>query len=530
MYDFRPEQSPYWAQLSTAALAPQSLTNLFTSEPNRLSRLSIDVAGLSVDLSKNLVSQPQLDLLLAFAESSTLSDHRAALFNAEKINETEDRAVLHTALRDFSQLTGISSALRATIAEQRAQLLAAARAVHSQQWLGSSGKAITDIINIGIGGSDLGPRMAYEALREYRSKDIRVHFIANVDGAEIRTLLAQLDPETTLTAIASKTFTTQETLLNAKTALQWYRDTLGIDHIEHSEHVVALTAAPEIALAYGIHPDRILPFETWVGGRYSLWSSVGFGLACAIGPEEFMNLLSGAHAMDVHFAQTPFDRNLPVLMALIGLWYINFKQFPTVAVIPYCERLGLLSAYLQQLDMESNGKSSLRNNHRAATSTAPILWGQTGTNGQHAFFQLLHQGTHVVPVDFIAPLTDALSNVEHHTTLLMNMLAQAAALMTGKDAPEHEYSRHYPGNKPSTLITMETLNPHSLGALVALYEHKVFVQGSLWGINSFDQWGVELGKQLTNNLLGSGTEVNSLDPSTQHHVERVKRYNSDPSL
>jgi glucose-6-phosphate isomerase len=513
--DFRPELNAIWAQLQITAADTPDIAALFQQEPQRVSDLTLEAAGLRVDLSKNKVSQQQLKLLLEFAAQSPLSHHRSALFEGKPINSSENRAVLHPALRDFGEITALTSGYRDTVYEQRARMLTAAEQIRSGEWLGHTGKPITDIINIGIGGSDLGPKLVYEALREFRHNTLTVHFISNVDGAEIYSLLKTLNPETTLVAIASKTFTTQETLLNAKTALAWLRQGLDIEQVEASSHVVALTASAANAVSYGVAPERVLPFEEWVGGRYSLWSSIGFGIACAVGGEAFSELLQGAHALDKHFAEAPLDQNVPVLMALIGIWNINFLGYPTQAVIPYCERLGLLSAYLQQLDMESNGKSTLRDNTRANTATGPIVWGQTGTNGQHAFFQLMHQGTHTIPVEFIGALQDTLSDATHHRTLLVNMIAQASALMSGKPAPDGEAYRDYPGDKPSTMILIEQLTPASLGALIALYEHKVFVQGSLWGINSFDQWGVELGKKLTNELLPKEADLKAFDESTR---------------
>jgi glucose-6-phosphate isomerase len=513
--DFRPEQSAIWVQLQDAAANTQTISALFRHEPNRVKDLTFEAAGLRIDLSKNKVSQDQLELLLEFANQSPLPDHRSAMFSGAHINNSEDRAVLHPALRDFGNISSLTSEYRDIVYQQRAQMLSAAERIRSGEWLGHTGKAITDIVNIGIGGSDLGPKLVYEALREFRHNTLSVHFISNVDGAEIYSLLKTLDPETTLIAIASKTFTTQETLLNAKTALAWLRRELGFEQVEASSQVVALTASAVNATAYGIAPERVLPFEEWVGGRYSLWSSIGFGIACAIGAQAFGELLQGAHTLDKHFAEAPLDRNIPVLMALIGIWNTNFLQYPTQAVIPYCERLGLLSAYLQQLDMESNGKSTLRDNTPAGTATGPIVWGQTGTNGQHAFFQLMHQGSHTIPVEFIGALQDRLSDKNHHRTLLVNMIAQASALMSGKPAPDDQAYRNYPGDKPSTMILMEQLTPTTLGALIALYEHKVFVQGSLWGINSFDQWGVELGKKLTNELLPQEADLSAFDDSTQ---------------
>ena len=515
MLDFRPEQSAIWAQLQNAVADTPSITALFTQEPNRVSELTFEAAGLRIDLSKNKVAQGQIKLLLEFTALSPLANHRSAMLAGQPINTSENRAVLHPALRDFGDISSLTSAYRDTVYQQRAQMLTAAEQIRSGKWLGHTGKAITDIVNIGIGGSDLGPKLVYEALREFRHNTLTVHFISNVDGAEIYSLLKTLNPETTLVAIASKTFTTQETLLNAKTALSWLREGLSIKQVESSPHVIALTASASNAVSYGVAAERVLPFEEWVGGRYSLWSSIGFGIACAVGAQAFTELLQGAHALDKHFAEAPLDQNIPVLMALIGIWNINFLKYSTQAVIPYCERLGLLSAYLQQLDMESNGKSTLRDNAKAGTATGPIVWGQTGTNGQHAFFQLMHQGTHTIPVEFIGALQDTLSDNTHHRTLLVNMIAQASALMSGKPAPDSQAYRDYPGDKPSTMILMEQLTPSTLGALIALYEHKVFVQGSMWGINSFDQWGVELGKKLTNELLPREADLSGFDESTQ---------------
>lgn len=521
MTPYTPDHTDAWATLSNMAKHPLSIAETFRADDQHTQRWYFRAAGIEFDFSKHGLSQTHLDALLELAKQSPLEARRADFLAGNAINQSENRAVLHPALRDFGDIEALTSQFRSDVERQREQMLEAADRVRSGIWRGLNGEQFTDIINIGIGGSDLGPKLAYEALREFRTDNLRVHYISNVDGAEIISLLRSLNPATTLTAIASKTFTTQETLLNAKTALNWYESELGIRNIASTPHVVALTANPENAIRYGVDPSRILPFEEWVGGRYSLWSSIGFSLACAIGSEGFTELLQGAHAMDKHFAESPFEDNVPVLMALIGIWHINFGKLPTQAVIPYCERMGLLSAYLQQLDMESNGKTTLQSGGTVNTDTGPIVWGQTGTNGQHAFFQLMHQGTHTIPVDFIAALSDALSNDEHHRTLLVNMFAQAAALMTGRSAPDGEPFRHYPGNRPSSLIMIPKLTPAALGALIALYEHKVFVQGVIWGINSFDQWGVELGKKLTNELLPLDADLSGFDGSTQHWMSRL---------
>ena len=464
-----------------------------------------------------MVSDSVWSALLALAEQSPLESHRSAMFSGQPINNTEGRAVLHAALR--AELTDAKTdEEKARITQVKEQLQAVKQAsdkIRAGQWLGSTGKAITDVVNIGIGGSDLGPKLACAALEEYSHPDLNLHFISNVDGAEILTTLKKLNPETTLVALASKTFTTQETLLNAKTAIDWFKEKLGLENAQSTSHFVGLTANPDNAKAYGIPDDQILAFADWVGGRYSLWSSIGLSIAISIGFEQFEQMLAGAREMDIHFQQAPLERNMPVIMALLGIWYSNFLNIESTAVIPYCERLLLLPSYLQQLDMESNGKATQRNGEPVDYETGAILWGQTGTNGQHAFFQLLHQGTRTVPIDFIAAAKDNLSNAEHRPVLLGNMLAQSAALMTGQAAPESQQHRFYPGNKPSNTLLLKELSPKNFGALIALYEHKVFVQGSIWNINSFDQWGVELGKKMANEFLAGDLETADFDPSTQ---------------
>ena len=526
---YSPTSTPAWSNLQQAAnsAAELNIAELLTANPQRAEQYSTSSGELYLDFSKNLLSDSIWTELLALAEQSQLQSHRAAMFAGDPINSTENRAVLHAALRAESQDAGTDLEL-ARIAQVKGQLEAVRQTsdkIRRGDWLGSTGKGIKNLVNIGIGGSDLGPKLACAALEEFAHPDINVYFISNVDGAEILTLLKKLDPETTLVALASKTFTTQETLLNAQTAIEWFQQTLGLENAQSSSHFVGLTANPANAVAYGIPEDQILEFAEWVGGRYSLWSSIGLSIAISIGFEQFEQMLAGAREMDLHFQNAPLDRNMPVIMALLGIWYSNFLKAESTAVIPYCERLLLLPSYLQQLDMESNGKATTLNGEPVDYDTGAILWGQTGTNGQHAFFQLLHQGTRTVPIDFIAAAKDNLSNDNHHRVLLGNMLAQSSALMTGQAAPEGQQYRYYPGNKPSNTLILNRLSPKNFGALIALYEHKVFVQGSIWNINSFDQWGVELGKKMANELLGDNAETAEFDPSTKALFRHIAKSN-----
>jgi|TARA_B110000879_G_scaffold148370_1_gene192278 glucose-6-phosphate isomerase len=529
---YKPTSTPAWKTLEQQAetAQQQNISDFFQQNPQRSSQMSVQSGELFLDYSKNLVSDETWQALLELAAQSPLEQHRAAMFSGETINTTEGRAVLHGALRaEIGDQTVASAAAESDqrvslVKQQLADVELVSEKIRSGQWLGSTGKAITDVINIGIGGSDLGPKLACSALQEFAHPDIKLHFISNVDGAEILTTLNKLNPETTLVALASKTFTTHETLLNAKTARNWFAETLGLENAQSSSHFVGLTANRANALAYGIPADQILEFAEWVGGRYSLWSSIGLSIAISIGFEKFVEMLAGAREMDLHFQQAPLAENMPVIMALLGIWYSNFLDAQSNAVIPYCERLLLLPSYLQQLDMESNGKSTTLDGESIDYQTGAILWGQTGTNGQHAFFQLLHQGTRMVPIDFVAAAVDNLSNEEHHRVLLGNMLAQASALMCGQEAPEGEAYRYYPGNKPSNVLLLDQLSPKNFGALIALYEHKVFVQGSIWNINSFDQWGVELGKKMANQLLASDAGVQAeLDPSTTALFAHIKQ-------
>ena len=520
---FSPSKTSAWGKLEALAHECQNTNSklairpLFDTDKQRVEKYSLKVGELLLDFSKNLVDDRIWEQLLALAEQSPLCTHRDAMFGGENINRTEDRAVLHAALRTKPEdAVSTDAKQRATQVNQQLEAVkSVSDRIREGQWLGSTGKAITDVINIGIGGSDLGPKLACSALEEFAHQRINMHFISNVDGAQILSTLSRLNPETTLVAIASKTFTTQETMLNAKTTIEWFKRELGLDNPKNSSHFIGLTANPDAAIAYGIPEGQILEFADWVGGRYSLWSSIGLSIAISIGFERFEQMLAGAREMDLHFQNAPLQSNMPVILGLLGIWYSNFLNVQSQAVIPYCERLLLLPSYLQQLDMESNGKSTSLDEEQVNYDTGPIIWGQTGTNGQHAFFQLLHQGTRMAPIDFIAAVKDNLSNPEHHQVLLGNMLAQSSALMEGQAAPEGQQYRYYPGNKPSNTLLMDELSPKNFGALIALYEHKVFVQGSIWNINSFDQWGVELGKKMANSLLDQGSNNENLDPSTK---------------
>jgi len=509
-----------WKALASLAesTAGGSIQDYFVSDPERLEHYSINLPGLYLDFSKNRINNDVFKALINLAQISSLEEKRAAMFLGEPINITEQRPVLHTALRDPNSKVEINGmAIADQITKQLQKMRTCSESIRSGDWTGNTGTPITDVVNIGIGGSDLGPKMVCEALNEFRNPGLNIHFISNVDGAGIDTLLANLDAQTTLFIICSKTFTTQETLLNANAAIKWLQDHLDIEKPEGTSHFLAVTAAPGVAIDFGINPENIFEFRDWVGGRYSLWSAIGLSISVSIGHDNFEKLLEGAKAMDDHFLCAPLEQNMPVILALVGIWYNNFLGAESIAIIPYCERLGFLPAFLQQLDMESNGKSTTISGVAVENTTAPIVWGQTGTDGQHAFFQLLHQGTKLIPVDFIATVKENRGDQYQHKVLLANMVAQAAALMKGETSDNTH--QHYPGNKPSNTLLLDELTPYSLGMLIALYEHKVFVQGVIWDINSFDQWGVELGKRLTALLLQDGSG-NGLDPSTQELMRR----------
>ena len=526
-----------WPRLESLAAAVRDIDCNQLLGPERAANYRLEAAGLYLDYSRNLVTDEVMKALVELAEISPLSTHWEAMFRGEAINTTEERPVLHTALRaapEDLQADGLGE-LSGEIEAQLQRIREISERIRAGEWLGVTGKPVRDVVNLGIGGSDLGPKLACEAVKEFAHEDVRCHFISNVDGEPIRSLLSALDPETTLVIVSSKSFTTQETLLNANTAATWFqesfREGLGIDNPFASPHFIGITAAPEKAMQSGIPEDQLLLFGDWVGGRYSLWSSIGLTIAITAGYDNFARLLEGARQMDRHFRSAPPARNMPVILALLGLWYTNFLHAESHAVIPYCERLRHLPFYLQQLDMESNGKSVTFSGEQVSQATGPVVWGLTGTDGQHSFFQLLHQGTHLVPVDFIGIGEDELSSPEHHRVLLANMLAQSVALMEGKQSGNLPSWRNYPGNRPSNVLLLDRLTPKSLGALIALYEHKVFVQGSLWNINSFDQWGVELGKELARQLLNDSDNENDghseIDAGAKLLLDRLPRLSSE---
>ena len=529
MEEFIISEAGPWPRLKSLAAESRATDFRNLLCPERAARYRLEAAGLYLDYSRNLITDEVFELLAELAESSPLAAHREAMFSGEAINVTERRPVLHAALRataDDLRDDGLGE-LAGEIAAQSRRVKEVSERIRAGEWLGVTGKPVRDVVNLGIGGSDLGPKLACEALKEFSHEKVRCHFLSNVDGEPIRSLLRRLDPETTLVIVASKSFTTQETLLNANTAATWLKDRLGMENPFASPHFVAITAAPAKALRAGIPRDQILRFEDWVGGRYSLWSSIGLSIAVTAGHENFQRMLAGARQMDRHFRTAPLERNMPVVLALLGIWYANLLEAESHAVVPYCERLLQLPFYLQQLDMESNGKSVTVTGERVRQATGPVVWGLSGTNGQHSFFQLLHQGTHLVPVDFIGIGEDRLGSPEHHRVLLANMLAQSAALMRGKQSENLPPWRNYPGNRPSNVLLLERLTPETFGALIALYEHKVFVQGSLWNINSFDQWGVELGKELARRLLDDGDDHSDLDAGTRALLDRLSPASSD---
>ncbi|MCW5730413.1 MAG: glucose-6-phosphate isomerase [Alphaproteobacteria bacterium] len=525
-------------------LAGTHLRDLFASDPARARRYTLELDGLALDYSRNPVTDRTLSLLLALAEAAGVADWTERMFRGERINATENRAVLHTALRaprDRPLLLGgidVMAEVHATLD----RFLAFAEQVRGGTWTGATGRRIARVVNIGIGGSDLGPAMACDALSPYRHKGIDFAFVANVDGTAITRALAESDPESTLFIIASKTFTTQETMTNAATARAWLVERLGEAAIPH--HFVAVSTNRVEVERFGIDPANMFGFWDWVGGRYSLWSAIGLPIAIAIGAERFREFLAGAAAMDRHFREAPPETNIPVLLALLGVWQINFLGRHTQAILPYDQSLARFPAYLQQLEMESNGKRVSRRGEIVPHATGAVVWGEPGTNGQHAFYQLLHQGTTIVPADFLAPARAQHGLDHHHRILLANLLAQAQALMQGRTEEEARAElvaqglagealekllphKVFPGDRPSNTILFETLDPRRLGMLIALYEHKVFVQGIVWNIHSFDQWGVELGKQLAGGLLpaleGRPPAVQP-DAASREQIERLRRW------
>ncbi|OMH25783.1 glucose-6-phosphate isomerase [Motiliproteus sp. MSK22-1] len=522
-------QSVTWKKLKHLAeqTADDRIADAFRDNPNRFDEMSLRLGGLFLDYSKNRVSPEILSSLIQLAEHSPLRQRRAQMFSGDIINVTEKRPVLHTALRnrgeDPVEVNGqdVMPEIRASLEK----LKVFSEKVREGQWLGYSGKRIRHVVNIGIGGSDLGPNMVCRALLHHRHPELRFHFVSNVDGQHIHKILKPLNPETTLFIVSTKTFSTQETLLNANSAKTWFLENAPEGDADIAQHFVAVSTNQAAAMEFGIKRENIFEFWAWVGGRYSLWSSIGLPIALSIGYDGFIELLEGAYAMDQHFLHAPLDQNMPVILALIGIWYINFHGAETQAIIPYDQALHQLPAFLQQLDMESNGKSMDADGHPIDYATGPIVWGQTGSNGQHAFFQLLHQGTRFVPIDFIASLKSDEKTAEHHFALLTNMLAQANAFMNGDQDGDAQTHASCPGNRPSNVLLLDEMSPHNLGALIALYEHKVFVQGAIWNINSFDQWGVQLGKRLATEISGNiKRQSTDYDPSTQGLMAIVKHH------
>jgi len=510
--------------------ANDRIRDYFTNDPQRFEKMSLRVGGLFLDYSKHQVSDEVLAKLIELADHSALVQRRAQMFSGDIINVTENRPVLHTALRHLGDepVYVDGEDVMPEITRTREQIKLFSEAVRSGEWKGYNGQRIKDVVNIGIGGSDLGPNMAVRALLKYRHPELHFHFVSNVDGTHIQKVLSRLDPATTLFIVSTKTFSTQETLLNAKTARRWFLENAGED-ADVGAHFIAASTNRKAAMEFGIREENVFEFWAWVGGRYSMWSSIGLPIALSIGFEGFIKLLEGAHEMDRHFIEAPFAQNMPVLMALIGIWYINFIGAETQAIVPYDQALNQLPSFLQQLDMESNGKSVDIFGHPVNYKTGPIVWGQTGSNGQHAFFQLLHQGTRYVPIDFIASLKPEPGVEDHHFALLTNMLAQANAFMEGSQGDSKELSQldpySCPGNRPSSTLLLDELTPKNLGALIALYEHKVFVQGVIWNINSFDQWGVQLGKRIAGEI-SERIDANAadFDASTQGLLELVRAH------
>ena len=519
-------QIPAWRALDAhfRQIEQLHLRMLFAEDPDRGERLVGEAAGLCLDYSKNRVTQETLRLLVELAESAALTERIKAMFRGERINTTEDRAVLHVALRaprDASIMVDGENVVP-KIHQVLDQMAAFANQVRNCSWRGFTGKPIRNVVNIGIGGSSLGPVMAYNALRHYSDRTLTHRFVSNVDATDFAESVRALDPAETLFIVASKSFTTVETLTNAKTARAWLLAALG-DRDAVARHFVALSTNADEVSRFGIDTDNMFGFWDWVGGRYSIDSAIGLSLMIAIGPEQFARFLAGFRAMDDHFQSTPFDHNLPVLLGLLGIWYNDFFGAESYAVLPYDTYLARLPAYLQQLEMESNGKRIDLDGSPIGYQTGPIVWGEPGTDGQHAFYQLIHQGTKLVPCDLIGFLESLNPSGRHHDLLTANLFAQAEALAFGKTAaevaaegvPESQVPhRTFPGNRPTNVILGTRLSPHTLGALIALYEHKVFVQGAIWRINSFDQWGVELGKVLAKQIAG---ELENLAEPTLTH-------------
>lgn len=543
--NINPLKTDAWKRLQAhfALMKDRHMRDMFQEEPQRFSAFSLTIEDILVDYSKNIITAETLGLLTELAEETGVKDAIEKMFSGDKINESEGRAVLHAALRNRSDkpvyLDGkdIMPEVNAVLKKMESF----SNKVISGEWKGYNGRQITDIVNIGIGGSSLGPLMVTEALRPYKKPHINVHFVSNIDGTDIAETLKKISPQTTLFMIASKTFTTQETMTNANTARQWFLDSAK-DESYIKKHFIAISTNEVEVKRFGIDPENMFLFWDWVGGRYSLWSAIGLPIACSIGFDNFSELLEGGHAMDKHFRESPFMRNAPVILALIGIWYNNFFRAETEVLLPYDQYMQRFPAYLQQCDMESSGKSVDRNGNEVKYQTGPVIWGESGTNGQHSFYQLIHQGTRLIPCDFIAPAVSHNPVGEHHNILLSNFFAQTEALMKGKAEAEAREElemsgknkegiskllpfKIFKGNRPTNSILFKKLTPKTLGSLIAMYEHKIFVQGVIWNIFSFDQWGVELGKELAKNILpelSDERETASHDSSTNGLINAFK--------
>jgi glucose-6-phosphate isomerase len=527
-----------------AQIGDKTLRSLFEADPARAERMTLHVGDLTVDFSKHRITDETLALLISLAEETGVEGHRDAMFAGEEINSTEGRSVLHTALRAADPVVVDGDDVVPEVRQVLDRMGVVADRIRAGEWLGATGKPITAVVNIGIGGSDLGPLMATRALRHLVPVDLAIRFVSNIDGAQLDAALTGLDPETTLFVVASKTFTTIETMTNARSARAWLLAGLGdTSDGAIARHFVALSTNAEGVAEFGIDTANMFEFWDWVGGRYSVDAAIGFSVMCGIGAAGFDEFLAGFRTVDEHFRAQPLSENVPVLAGLIGIWYRNFFGWQAHAVLPYTQALERFPAYLQQLDMESNGKQTLRSGEPVSYDTGPIVWGEPGTNGQHAFYQLLHQGTTPVPCDFIGFLepepavVPGIDRALHHRLLFANMVAQAEALAFGKTSAEVRADgvgdelvshRTFPGNRPSTVITAPALTASVLGQLIALYEHRVFTQGAVWGINSFDQWGVELGKVLAtrvgNELVDGFDDGPAHDPSTQALIERFRAH------